>query len=85
MKNIELISRKEETGNDNTWFYAKKEDGTTYSVVNCGELMKSVPNAAQLKIAGLFMGWEAMLVEEDKLKPEVAFRAETWEELKEML
>ena len=52
-----------------------------YSVVDFGTTMKSHPMPA-----GIFLGWEAILVEENgELNSEKMFRANSWEELYKQL
>lgn len=56
-----------------------------WSVLDCGELMKTSPEYESLKAVGLFMGWEAMKRENGKINADICHRAENWEKLKELL
>ena len=67
------------------WFYYTK-NGRKYSILNCGELMKTSPTFQEMKEAGLFVGWEAIRMNaKDELQTEEITRDNSWEELKERL
>lgn len=66
----------------NIYFYGTKDDGTKYSIVNIGELMKTSIAYQEMKNAGMFMGWEAMLIKADgTLEYDEQERADSLEEL----
>jgi len=73
---VTLVLRKDANApiGNKSHFYANGDDGTKYSVINVGEMMKDIP-----KYEGMFLGWEAILIDENgDLQNWNSTRAETW-------
>ena len=65
-----------------THFYAEREDGKRFSVINIGKMMEDIPN----KYDGMFLGWESIEMDSvGDLIHDNQERAESWEELKKIL
>lgn len=80
----ELKPRKIDGFLSKIWFEYTTPKGH-YSVVDFGELMKTSITYETLKKAGLFMGWEAMILGEDGGVKGDPIRADSWEELEKKL
>lgn len=66
-------------------YYYATIRGRKWSVVDFGTIFKKVPTVEDLREAGVFLGWEAMLLEDEKLNSDEMYRADSWEELEKQL
>lgn len=80
MKNLMKLNKRQDCPEG---FYYANDDTRKWSVVDFGTSMKTAPDF--LKNSGIFMGWEAFEIINDKLETDRQYRADTWEELKKQL
>lgn len=77
----ELKKRIDENVKGLDGYYTYQAHGRTYSVVDFSTTMKSHPMPA-----GIFMGWEAVPVDENEgFDMGIQFRSDSWESLKKLI
>lgn len=83
-KKIGLVKR--EDCPEGYYYFHNERTGRDWSVVDLGTMMASMPNIEKLRIAGMFLGWEAILIKlNGELDHESITRADTWKELEHQL